>query len=646
MYLKQLFQQSFSYSTLSRSSLTPSVSLNAISLYFQRSQLISSLKHALRSNAPLESLASLVNTPLLDSFVVSRALQYAPSADSALLLVKTLKNVPHFSHTRMTLKALGIVLAKFRRFPELQGLISSIRNKDFPDVSTKSIDMDEFSWYAVSGDVDTVLHVWDKIKGSRGRRCIEAYNILMGVHAKAGNNSEAVKVFYKMMEENAVPNSRTYTAMIEHLVSSGKLDSAIEVFRILPRMRIRRSSRMYAPLFKGLMDARRFEVVSDLKNEMQIDGVILPSCQCSNEEGEDEDDDDAELASKIRIEPEIISTLRDRNEGISLEILSAVYDTNMAWTPEILSALDDTNVSWTSVLVCKTLLRMFNDYEEVDNIWAFYCWLGNKPGRFTHDAHTASTMLKIIAFWCSDKVPDWSYNWKECRDTWCRYDLLDELITKIKEGGISLSYITLNYIIDRRRAKGAVRIFRHVEEICNPLSKFHLMILYSSLIRKLTQDIFCPLGALDMLEEMIFCGVLPDIPTFTGLMYYFSRKRDFLTVVKLFRMVQRNNLRPDAFMFQILIRAYLRCGKVDRAFKAFKDMRDSNFMPDSATKALLVHRLSKEGMSEEVAVVEAGSDEINHLPPLPLHAYIWNVSSFDLKRVYEIYSHSFRAATS
>jgi len=111
-------------------------------------------------------------------------------------------------------------------------------------------------------------------------------------------------------------------------------------------------------------------------------------------------------------------------------------------------------------------------------------------------------------------------------------------------------------------------------------------------------------------------------------------------------MVQRNNLRPDAFMFQILIRAYLRCGKVDRAFKAFKDMRDSNFMPDSATKALLVNRLSKEGMSEEVAVVEAGSDEINHLPPLPLHAYIWNVSSFDLKRVYEIYSHSFRAATS
>jgi hypothetical protein len=52
-----------------------------------------------------------------------------------------------------------------------------------------------------------------------------------------------------------------------------------------------------------------------------------------------------------------------------------------------------------------------------------------------------------------------------------------------------------------------------------------------------------------MLEEMIFYRVLPDIPTFTGLINYLSQKRDLLIVMKPFQMVQMNNLKPDAFMF-------------------------------------------------------------------------------------------------
>ncbi|KAE7998918.1 hypothetical protein FH972_003411 [Carpinus fangiana] len=532
-----------------------------IPLYFQRSQLICSLKHALSTR----------------------------SVDSALSLVKIIEKVPHFTHSRSSLKALGIALAKFRRFSELKGLINSIRNKEFPGVSTESIDMDEFLWHAASGDLDSVLHLWDKTKGHRGRRCVEVYNVLMGIHAKAGNNSKAVKVFYKMMEENAAPNSRTYATMIEHLVSSGKLDSAIEVFRILPRMRIRRSSRMYAALLKGFVDARRIEDVSDLRKEMQIDGVLLPLRQCSDKEGEDDDEDedeedrgDVELASKIKFDL------------------------------EALSALDDANLAWTSSLVCKILWRMMSN-NKVEDIWAFYCWLGSKPGRFTHDAYTASTMLKILAMrWTSEW--DAEQRNKGFTDNWD-----GELITKIKEDGISLSYNTLNYIIERRGLRGVIRLFGRAEEICHPLSKFHHMILYSTFMRKVShrRQLAFPRGPLDLLDEMISRGILPDIPTFTGLMHYFLVKKE------------------------IIIRAYLRRGKVDQAFKAFQDMRDSNFMPDAATKAFLVKHLSKKGKLEEVAVVEAGSQEINRLPPLQLHGYVWNVSSFDLERVYNIYFDSF-----
>jgi hypothetical protein len=111
--------------------------------------------------------------------------------------VKIIEKVPHFTHSRSTLKALSISLAKFRRFSELKGLIDSIRNKEFPGVSTESVDMDEFLWHAASGDLNSLLHLWDKTKDHRGRRCVEAHNVLMGIHAKAGNNSEAVKVFIR-----------------------------------------------------------------------------------------------------------------------------------------------------------------------------------------------------------------------------------------------------------------------------------------------------------------------------------------------------------------------------------------------------------------------------------------------------------------
>lgn len=48
------------------------------------------------------------------------------------------------------------------------------------------------------------------------RVCAESYNVVMRVYAGSGKDCEAVRVFYRMVEEGALPNCRTYTVMIEH----------------------------------------------------------------------------------------------------------------------------------------------------------------------------------------------------------------------------------------------------------------------------------------------------------------------------------------------------------------------------------------------------------------------------------------------
>ena len=69
--------------------------------------------------------------------------------------------------------------------------------------------------------------------------------LLWAFMCKCVKDTEAVEVFYRMIDEGAIPNSRTYTIMIEHLMNSRKSDSAMEVFNILSLMRIRHTLKQY-----------------------------------------------------------------------------------------------------------------------------------------------------------------------------------------------------------------------------------------------------------------------------------------------------------------------------------------------------------------------------------------------------------------
>ena len=621
---------------------------NKISHYLYHAKLIDSIRLGLRSNPPSPtSLAPILNDRLLDSFVVTQALRSAPSADSALSLVETLETIPHFSHTQHTLHALATVLAKSCRTVQLKALIDAINAGRFGSSIRVSF-MNLMQWYAAIGDLELVLRVWDEYRLSSKRICTESYNIVMGLYVQMGKDTEAVEVFYRMIDEGAIPNSRTYTIVIEHLMNSGKLDSAMEVFNTLPLMRIRRTLKQYSILVEGFIGVERFDEVKTLLDEMRADGkfpgrALLLSLRLMNEAGFVQETDGflKEMSPDERIKNIGCSVSSsdddDDDEGNEVSHASGVDDVNgvqlkpwldpralasalQHWNHEEVSALEGAKLVWTTRLVCK-ILRHFNSPETA---WKFFCWAAYQPG-FTHDIYSVERMMALSA-------------------RHGRTELVDKLMSKIRREGMRLPFSTIRLIIDfyglSKKADAALKVFHYDRTLCGPISKFNMMLLYSSLLRTLTK---CGRNSdsMDILEEMILGGICPDIQTFSGLMYHFALNGDIKTVQKLFAMVRQSGVEPDAYMFKVLIQAYCKAERAALAWRVFEDLRNSNLVPDANTKELLVKSLWKEGKRREAAAVEENCEEINNVLPLTLRGHIWTVSSADLTSVFNIYSKSF-----
>ncbi|XP_057951988.1 pentatricopeptide repeat-containing protein At5g66631 [Malania oleifera] len=612
-----------------------------VSQYLHRAKLIDSIRLGLRSNHP-ESLIPLLSDPSVDSFVVSNALRSAPSPESALSLIQTLEAIPHFSHTQNTVYTLAKILAKSHRSSELKDLIDAVNAGKFTNVARVSF-MDRMQWYAAAGDLDSVLCVWNDLRVSQKRPCTESYNIVMSLYVDMGKDMEAVELFYRMIDEGAIPNSRTYTIMIKHLVKCGKVDSAFDVFNILPFMRIKRTLKQYSILVEGFSALKQFDAIKTLLNEMRIDG-ILPgramrlSLQHTQEAGFVHETDEylREMLPDERIKNVGLSVDSSDDEDVDFDYGSGEADVGVHlkpwldpralahalchWSPDEVAALGNAKFVWTTRLVCK-VLRNFNSPVTA---WDFFFWVASQP-EFTHDIYTVQRMIVLLA-------------------RHGHVTLVDELLLKIRREGISLPFSTIRLIIDfygiSKNADAALNIFRDCKLLCGSISDSNLMLMYSSLLRTLTKcnrnsDTF------SALEDMFSCGIYPDIQTFSGLMHHFALQGDIKTVQKLFTMVRQCGVEPDAYMFKVLIHAYCKCKRASLAWRIFEDMRNLDLMPDAATKELLVKSLWKEGRRREAAAVEERSEEIRGILPLALRGHVWTVSSADLTRVYDIYSTSF-----
>ncbi|CAN1324330.1 Pentatricopeptide repeat-containing protein At5g66631 [Linum perenne] len=526
---------------------------SSLTHYLRRAELIDSIRLQLRSKEP-SSLLPLLKNRLSDAFVVTQAIRSVPNADSALSLVETLKDVPHFQHNQATLHALATVLAKSGRNCELNSLIQDINSYS---------------------------------------------------------------------DEGAIPNSRTYTVIIEHLVECGKLNSALEVFNVLPRMRVKRTSKQYLVLVNGFVKAKRFDEElreagyveeTDLLLEGMFPDGRIKSIVSLEESSDEEKDESFKVSGGVDVDVHDVVKLKPWLDP------KALADALRKWNPEVVSTLEHSEFVWTTRLVCKVL----RNFKSPETAWGFFCWVAYQPG-FTHDVYTVQRMIAILSR--HGKV-----------------ELVNQLIAKVRNEGMTMPISTIRLIIEfygiSKNADAALKVFRDDRALCGHINKYNLMILYSALLRTLTK---CKRDSdsIEVLEEMMCCGICPDSQTFSGLMYYFALQGDIKTVQKLFTMVRQNGVGPDAYMFKVLIQAYCKCERAALALRVFEDMRSSNLMPDPATKDMLVKSLWKEGRRKEAASVVESCEESNQVLPLVLQGHLWTVCSADLRRVYDIYSKSF-----
>ncbi|KAI3946096.1 hypothetical protein MKX01_024852 [Papaver californicum] len=635
--------------TSSRHFCTSNTVANRVTLYLQRAKLIDSIRLALRSSLPTPSLLPLLNDPTLDSFVVTHSLRSAPSPDSALSLVETLKTIPNFSHTQSTLHAITKILAKSKRISELQQLIDAINAGEFKDVGRVRF-MDQLRLNAIVGDLDSALRVWKDyrlvLSKSKKHPCTESYNLLMSLYKQNGMNLKAVEIFLNMVKKGVNPNSRTYTVVIDHLVSFGKFEAALEVFDILPRLRIKRTSRQYMILTEGFTKIELFEVVKRLIKEMKRDGILpgramLISLNCIREAGFSKETEEfvKELLPDERIrnvgfsvdnsdEDEVGDEIDGENDGSVDGVIlkpwldpSALASALSDWNPDEVSALEDAKFVWTTRLVCKIL----RNFKKTETAWKFFWWVADQPGEFTHDVYTISRLIAILALHG-------------------HVDLVNQLILKVKQEGMCLSFSTVRLMIDfygiSKKPDAALQVLHDIESLTGAVSKFNLMLLYSSLFRTLIK---CKRGleAMDLLEQMILSGILPDIQTFTGLIHHFALDGDLRMVQKLFGMARQSGLDPDTGMFRIVIRAYCKNGAAALALRVFEDMMTMNLIPDGATKALLVKSLWKEGKRREAASAQEKREETNYMHQLAMPGHVWTASAADLTRLYDVYSNAF-----
>ncbi|GJZ36369.1 pentatricopeptide repeat-containing protein [Tanacetum coccineum] len=140
-----------------------------------------------------------------------------------------------------------MILAKSGDPRKLKALVNGINSGKFKNVARVSF-MDQMKLYAAAGDLESVLCVWHEWRVVKKGPNVESYNIIMGLCAQTGKDYEAVKTFSRIIDEGWIPNSRTYTVIIEHLLRSVLVDA-----------------------FCG---SDRFDVVKSLLTDMQMDGIF------------------------------------------------------------------------------------------------------------------------------------------------------------------------------------------------------------------------------------------------------------------------------------------------------------------------------------------------------------------------------------
>ncbi|MCO5548781.1 hypothetical protein L7F22_002243 [Adiantum nelumboides] len=565
----------------------------AICQFFERMKLVEQLVTILKQSSwgeetekGLEELSLTYSTKL-----VTQVLRVPFSCDVALGFFNWLKKQNDFKHNEYTYGVLLNSLGRAKHLTEMRDVLNEMKSdgcKITPVIMGCVI-----HWYAIVGDIRNVRRHWQGFKRAETKPSLGVYTAYLDFLVRVKWFTKIPYVYENMLSEECLPNSRTYTLLIQHLAADGRLRAAVQILEIMQKVQVVPSRLAYEYIIEGYAKAGEVEKVQEFLTAMR-ERFHRPSKRLMHavkvlQEAEKSEDagilrEEIGLEDFSRVEHEALqegeggandsSALSEEGDSMLESVMCAWrdvtspnvgFDVNSfaqaihTWSLAVEAELEKADVQWGSTLVLEVLRRLRN----LETSWPFFHWVKNRAG-FKHDKYTCMVMIQRILKSRSalDKTEA----------------LVDELFEGMQRDGIKFTVPMFNMMI---RHYVLASDIERAQNFFDRIGDYNLepnAASYAPVIQALAKD-RQGRKAMDMLNRMQTAGFHPDSATCAELITCLELAEKLPDAYELFSKIPESGRDPGPLEYKAVMAAASRAGDQRLALSLYERMRGAGVKP-------------------------------------------------------------------
>ncbi|MCO5609092.1 hypothetical protein L7F22_063314 [Adiantum nelumboides] len=418
-----------------------------------------------------------------------------------------------------------------------------------------------FAW-SQSGEADTAYTLLQELIAKSGQLRPELFNCVMKGFAVEGRTDDAMNVFLEMQSHGVQPNVVTYNTLIDMKGRINNLAEALRLYHDMKSMRVQPDIFTYSTLINHFGRSQMVDQAYDLYKDM--------------------------IALQIKPNLVLYNTL--------FKALGSSTHTEAA--SALLKEMEKDG-AYPNAVTFSTLIGNLGKMKKINAAKSLFERVKEKPG--VVDVVTYTALITALGR-CGHMRTALKY------------------FLEMKQRGIQANVIAYTALITafarRGRIKGALTIYREmVRSGCEPNAlTFNSLIQACAKLRHVK-----PMRQL--LNDMEERGCGPDNFTYSVIINGYGRAGFVEEAHKIFMDVKQWHQESlDVVVWNSMLAAFLKAGKVDEAVASFHEMPQFGIVPTTKTYRLIGFGLKNSGRAQE-------ADKIKHLQwlasalPPPPHLY-------------------------